>query len=501
LKQIDLNGEKLIQLMSDDESVGTYLGQKGYTIYKDAINVKEQQWLRDELTVRPYIPKSPVQPPSYPIYRESRQKIYTPRFFGNETYGTPDEVRIPPGDEIDIPFAGTLRDYQQNVVKTYFAALGPNGGGGLLEIPCGRGKTVIALNIISKLKRKALVIVHKGFLLNQWIERIEQFLPGARVGKIQGQILDIEDKDIVIGMLQSLSMKEYPSDMFAGFGLTIVDECHHISSEVFSRSLNRIVTRCMLGLSATMQRKDGLTRVFKMFLGEIVYKEKRDTNDPVLVKAIEYVTNDAEFNETKYDYRGNPAYSSMISKLCTYNRRSEFILKVLVKELEEEPDQQIMILAHNKNLLVYLYKAIEHRHIAPVGYYLGGMKEEDLKQTESRKIIIATYAMAAEALDIKTLTTLVLATPRTDVTQAVGRILRVKHERPMVIDIVDSHDVFKRQWYKRRKFYAKNKYKIISTTSDRYAAGDWKDVNNPVSGKKPSKPPQEIPAGKCLISV
>jgi superfamily II DNA or RNA helicase len=176
-------------------------------------------------------------------------------------------------------------------------------------------------------------------------------------------------------------------------------------------------------------------------------------------------------------------------------------LKVLVKELEEEPDQQIMILAHNKNLLVYLYKAIEHRHIAPVGYYLGGMKDEDLKQTESRKIIIATYAMAAEALDIKTLTTLVLATPRTDVTQAVGRILRVKHERPMVIDIVDSHDVFKRQWYKRRKFYAKNKYKIVSTTSDRYAAGDWTDVNNPVSGKKPSKPQQEIPAGKCLISV
>ena len=119
-----------------------------------------------------------------------------------------------------------------------------------------------------------------------------------------------------------------------------------------------------------------------------------------------------------------------------------------------------MVLAHNKNLLNYLYKAIEHRRIATVGYYIGGMKEKDLKITERKTIIIATYAMAAEALDIKTLTTLVLATPRTDVTQAVGRILRVKHERPLVVDIVDSHEVFCKQWKKRYSFYVKNAFLI-----------------------------------------
>jgi hypothetical protein len=68
--------------------------------------------------------------------------------------------------------------------------------------------TVLSLNIIAKLKKKTFIIVHKEFLMNQWIERIQQFLPGARVGKIQGQIFDIDDKDIVIGMLQSLYMKE-----------------------------------------------------------------------------------------------------------------------------------------------------------------------------------------------------------------------------------------------------------------------------------------------------
>tara|TARA_Y100001958_G_scaffold110783_1_gene78237 strand:- start:2964 stop:4505 length:1542 start_codon:yes stop_codon:yes gene_type:complete len=448
----------------------TYLGHKGYTIIKKTITVKEQQYMREELNVRPYIPKSPVQPPAFPIYRESQNKLYVPRFFGVETFGVPNQLKIAHGENISVPFNGSLRDYQENIVNIYKKNVNDvDGGGGLLEVPCGRGKTVIALKLISELKKKTLVIVHKGFLVDQWLERIEQFLPQARVGKIQGQIIDIEDKDIVIGMLQSLSMKEYPNDMFDSFGLTIVDECHHISSEVFSRSLLKIVTKYCLGLSATMQRKDGLTRVFKMFLGDIIYKEKREGDDGVLVKAIEYKTEDEEFNETVFDYRGNPAFSTMISKLCTYNRRSEFILAMLQREMAEKPNQQIMILAHNKNLLVYLHNAIEHRNIASVGFYVGGMKKEALKETESKTVVIATYAMAAEALDIKTLTTLILATPRTDVTQAVGRILRMKHDRPLVVDIVDSHDMFKKQWMKRKRFYEKNKYHIIYTDSNLYS--------------------------------
>ena len=217
-----------------------------------------------------------------------------------------------------------------------------------------------------------------------------------------------------------------------------------------------------------MQRKDGLTRVFKMFLGDIIYKEKREATDNVIVKSIKYITDDDEFNETKYDFRGNVQHSSMISKLCAYNRRSEFIIKVLETELKEKEGQQIMILAQNKNVLNYLFKAIEHRRIATVGYYIGGMKEEDLKVSERKTIIIATYAMAAEALDIKTLTTLILATPRSDVIQAVGRILRVKHERPLVIDIVDSHEVFCKQWMKRFAFYKKNKYLIIQSDNEKY---------------------------------
>lgn len=490
--------------------------------------------------------------------------------------------------------------------------------------------TVMALNIISRLKKKTLVVVHKEFLMNQWIERIQQFLPDARIGKIQGQTIDIENKDIVIGMLQSLSMKDYHSNTFDSFGLNIVDECfpagskvytekgyiniedlkkyvgkltiksynhtkntyenrlltnwferpekrclrltfhkivddkipqdyykdifgninvsnsidcsedhrifsqtrnayiyakdlkndeiilgvygckytilhkinigikgplydigvdenhnffvsgtmkfhpvlvhncHHIGAEVFCRSLFKVVTKYMLGLSATMNRKDGLSKVFKYFIGNVAYKEKREGDDSVLVKIINYKNEDPEFSETVYNFKGQVHYAIMIRKLCEFNHRTEFVLNVLQDILNSKTNEQIMILAHNKSVLKYLYDAIEHRNIATVGYYVGGMKEAALKETEGKQVVIATYAMAEEALDIKTLSCLIMATPKTDVTQAVGRILRMKHKQPLVVDIVDQHDIFQRQSIKRLRFYKKCNYRIVETESYKY---------------------------------
>ena len=482
----------------------SYIGKKGYSIYKSDLTNKEQIYIRNELSVKPYLPKSPIQPEPFPVYRESPLKFYLPRYFGIEHFGVATNNKLSLGDDIDVTFNGEMRDYQINIVDKYIKSVGESGGG-LLDVDPGKGKTVMALNIISKLKKKTLVIVHKSFLLNQWIERIQQFLPTARVGKIQGQIIDIEDKDIVIGMLQSLSQKEYPENMFDSFGISIYDETHHLGAEVFSKSMMKCITNYTLGLSGTMQRKDGLTKVFKMFLGDIIHKEKSNTTEhKVIVKSIQYKVDDEEFNEIKYDYRGNPLYSTMISKLCNYNHRSEFILKVLKNELEINNEQQIMILAHNKTLITYLFKAIEHRNIGTVGYYIGGMKEEQLKQSESKKIIIATYAMASEGLDIKTLTTLIMASPKTDVCQSVGRILRTKHTNPLVIDIVDSHDIFAKQWQKRRQYYIKQKYNIISSNNNDYFENKWDTVYDPEKNDKSLKKikkKDEPLKGVCLIKL
>ncbi len=348
--------------------------------------------------------------------------------------------------------------------------------------------TVMGLKIISLLHKKTLILVHKEFLMNQWIERINEFLPGARVGKIQAQVMDIENKDIVIGMIQTLYDKDYPGNTFTSFGLTIIDEVHRIGSEQFSKTLTKIVTPYMLGISATVDRKDKLTKVLYMFIGNKIYSEARKDEDPVCVRGIVYNSSDPQFNEVEYDWKGTPKYSTMITKLCEFGPRSDFIVRVVGDLVRENPENQIMILAHNRSLLTYLHDAIAYRQIAEAGYYVGGMKQKALQETETKQVVLATYAMAAEALDIKTLSTLVMVTPKTDIVQSVGRILRVKHDNPIIVDIVDSHDVFQNQWTQRKRFYKKCNYRIRQIDSRNYTGMSidwsedkpWKRVFEPV---------------------
>jgi superfamily II DNA or RNA helicase len=485
-----------------------YLGKKGYTLSKKDLREDQCELIRRELTIRPVVQGGAIQyggagdSNSYPVYRESANKFYVPRYFGIRHFGSVNDIRLSEGIDIECPFLGDLRENQKPVVSAYLKHIGVGGGeaaagGGLLELPCAMGKTVIALYLCSQIRKKTLIIVHKEFLLNQWVERIQQFLPSARVGRIQATTIDIENKDIVIGMLQSLSMKDYADELFDSFGLMIIDEVHHISSEVFSRALFKIVTKYTLGLSATMNRKDGTTHVFKMFLGDIVYKGERDEEHAVLVRAMPFKTDDLEFNTVTYDYRGNVQYSTMISKLCSFNRRTEFILNILRNMLVENPNQQVIILAHNRSLLTYMHDAVAARGFATVGYYVGGMKEAALKESEGKKVIMATYSMAAEALDIKTLTTLIMATPKTDIEQAVGRILRQKHGNPMVVDILDSHLPFRNQWAKRRAFYRKHGYRIeypLGGGEPRNKKGKIQDVEDDEEDGNGC-------LGKCFISL
>jgi len=500
-KEVSLNEEYKNTICNS-----AYLGKKGYTIPKQALIEDDLAFLYKDLTVKPIVfgPGAAAPETEFAVYRENANKIYIPRFYGIQRYGLPSKSEISCGDNIDVPFAKPLRDYQEEIIKIYMDYVNNDicknvhGNGGILEVPTGKGKTVMGLKIISLLKKKTLIIVHKEFLMNQWIERIEEFLPTARVGKIQGPTFDIHGKDIVIGMIQTIYDKEYPVDAFSSFGLTVVDEVHRIGSEQFSKTLLKTITPYMLGISATVDRKDQLTKVLFMFIGEKIYSQKTNTGDEVSVRAINYISRDNEFNEVEYDFRGSPKYSTMISKLCEFGPRSDFVVRIIGDLVEENPDNQIMILCHNRSLLTYLRDAIEHKKIASVGYYLGGMKQHDLKETEGKQIVLATYAMAAEALDIKTLSTLVMVTPKTDITQSVGRILRMKHENPIIVDIVDSHDLFQNQWKQRRVFYKKANYRIRQTDSNKYTnmCLDWDNDKTWTHVFEPKKMNEETP--KCL---
>ena len=355
----------------------------------------------------------------------------------------------------------------------------------------------MALKIISEIERKTLIIVHKEFLMNQWIERIAEFMPSARIGKIQGPKFDIEDKDIVIGMIQSMYDRPFPSNAFSSFGLTIIDEVHRIGSEEFSKTLFKTITNCMLGISATVDRKDGLTNVLHMFIGPKIYSEERKDEDVIEVRAIEYIHKDTEYNEVAYDYMGNVAHSTMISKISNFQPRCDFVVRMLRDLIKENPEKQIMVLSQIRGLLTDIHSRISTD--CDVGFYVGGMKQHDLQETEERQIVLATYAMAAEALDIKTLNTLVMVSPKTDIIQSVGRILRTRGLGKLIVDIIDTHDVFQNQWKKRRTYYKKCGYGISYVKSNDYVDMGtntiWKRISNAVVIEDENEKP------KCLIDV
>jgi superfamily II DNA or RNA helicase len=161
-----------------------------------------------------------------------------------------------------------------------------------------------------------------------------------------------------------------------------------------------------------------------------------------------------------------------------------YIENKCVKPLERT---HTIVMAHNLNILHYIYKKFVCKNLASVGYYIGGMNEVELKKSEKKQIVLASFSMSSEGLDIPTLNAEFLITPKTDIVQTVGRILRAKHQfsHPIIYDFVDSHDVFQRQWLKRKAYYKKQNYKIIGANSNEYNAdfSKWKVVFEPKAGQ------------------
>ena len=434
----------------------TELTAMGYSILRNSVPPHFIENIRSELYVKPLEnPNFQSNINEYPVFRLSKTRIYLPRYYGLTEYGAPLKNSIPPGTPIDISFIGNLREVQQTTIDETLKAFDASGGG-LASLDTGLGKTVVALKLISLMKLKTLVIVHAEFLLEQWIERIKEYLPTARIGVMRQDKCVWEDTDIVVGMIQSIVKREYPKECFRSFGMMIIDECHHIGSKTFSSIFFKVQTKYMLGLSATPERKDGLSKVIYWFLGPQIVHFKRETNKP----KIRIVINDSvEDYEEKLNKMGKVNIPIMITELTQKNKRNELIIHQVEQSILE--DRKILILTERRGHAELLLGLLLTKQVS-VGLYLGGMKQSLRNETVTKQVIIGTYQASGEGFDVPDLDTLILSTPKSDVEQAVGRILRkVNKNDPVVIDIVDMFSIFKGQYYKRRKFYKKNEYEFI----------------------------------------
>lgn len=401
---------------------------------------------------------------SFPVYIESSKKIYIPKALGLARFGVPERNTLPEADHIDLDFVGSLRAEQRAPADAFMkAAHDPLKRGGILNLPCGFGKTCLALYVVSQLKVKTLIVVHKEFLLDQWRERIGQFLPTAKVGLIKGPKCITEDKDIVIASLQSLAMKKYAPEVFAGFGLTIFDEVHHTAAKVFSRVFHNATTLYTLGLSATLTRKDGLTRVFKWHIGDVVFKARGAREETATVLAKDYYDPAPAYSQTCTMWNKKPNISRMINNICAYRPRIDFMLDVLAEVLAEEPLRKVLMLSDRRQHLQDLQVALTERGIES-GFYYGGLRQEVLQESEGKQVLLGTYAYVSEGFDMRGLNTMVLASPKSDVVQSVGRIFRDKPEdreyAPLIIDIIDKFSLFPNQARKRLTYYKQQGYDV-----------------------------------------
>ncbi len=465
------------------------LSRNGYGILKSALSEKELEHIRKDLTMVPKVnfdmgakagakagakgASNTLEDLTFPLYSENDKRIYIPRYYGFQKYGAPTLCKLTGGADIDVKFIGSLREAQQEPISNFLkAANDPLKMGGIISVPCGFGKTIMSLYIACALKKKTIFISHKDFLNQQFTDTVAQFAPTATVGIIKQKKVDVVGKDFVIASLQSLAMRDYDESIFDDIGFVIIDEVHHTGAQVFCKAFRKLNNPIILGLSATLNRKDGMRKVFENYIGKSVYTLKNKEFCDVKVQIHKYFETHIDYSTVKLMWNGKENGAGMINNVCSFMPRTLFIITLLMDILSKEPDRRVLILSERRNQLKDIEKFIVEYKIASdstggtsgYGYYVGGMKQADLAISAEKQIILATYQLAAEGFNVPSLNTIIFASPISDIQQSIGRILREPPEKrkytPLCIDILDDFSIFKRKGAARQKFYNNNKYRV-----------------------------------------
>lgn len=398
---------------------------------------------------------------------------------------------------VDLTSAGSPIDLESNVeqvgdfaeqavaTEKFMKHIEETGSGGILHAMPAWGKTAWALELIRRLGMTAMVVVNREFLMNQWRKRIERFLPGARVGVVQQDKCEFEDKDIVIGMVHSLAQRKYPQAMYDYFGTVVFDECHRVPAYSWSKVPPLFPAGVRIGLTATPRRKDGTDVVFWWHLGKIVFKATKATPMPKVRRVFTGWNLPQKLRKQAMEARQKkPLKMPSVLKIMVKNEgRNSQIVDELMKASLSKSRRKVLVLsdrlAHMETLkdeLLETLKAGGGSEVS-VDFYIGGRSEKELAKAERAQIIFGTYQMALEALDIPAVDTVMLVTPRGDVEQAVGRVRRWckpddKDEcqrlcswradgckgkpQPIVVDFMDDEDNCKGRAGSRMRFYRAN---------------------------------------------
>lgn len=428
------------------------LSVHGYRVPKKHLQQGELRSLCRSLTLKPFsaVDIGWIKPVSF--YHETRDDIYVPRHFGEKRWGT-----AAWGDADSVQraqlgaFCGNLRTLpefsQQEACDVSLGVLRKTGGC-ILSLYTGGGKTTCALWIAHQLGLKTAVVVHKDPLMAQWEERIHQFLPEARVGVLRGDSTCVHDSDdFTLCMIQSLLSPTRSHEGLEKFGLVILDEVHHVAARMFSRVFTKLTRPYMLGLSATVERKDRLHETLGWFVGPVSFAAKLSESEGVMVR-VEMHTTSIQVTLNKRDQVN---FSQLITDLTMESSRNEMVVRVV----SQLADRSVLVLSDRRAHCQLLHG------MCNVGDESVLLLAGSAVPSKRYRLYFGTYALMAEGVDIPHLDTLVMATPRADVRQSVGRILRAPGPK-VVVDIVDKLGPLFAQFRKRRLYYKSSGFRVGS---------------------------------------
>ena len=373
------------------------------------------------------------------------------------------------GTKTDYEFLGKLNKKQEKVKNELL-----QHETGVLCATTGFGKTVIGAKIISELKTNALVIVNRNNLLEQWKERLSYFLgiDKKEIGQLGSGKEKLNGK-LDIASFQSLFKKDNFEELIKGYGLVIVDECHHVAAFSFENVLKQIKAKYVYGLTATPTRKDGWHKIIYMQCGDIrarvsnrELKQNRKMEHKVIVKKTNY----------KYiptEEKDKIQISEILNDMCQNVFRNSMIIEDIKKSILE--GRIPIVLTERIGHLKILKEALEDLNI-PVVIYKGNMGKKKTKEIQDLlreadekhkpRIILATSSSIGEGFDDNRLDTLFLTMPvswKGRIIQYVGRLHREHEDKEKVIvyDYLDNMKVLEKMYNRRLKGYKIAGYEII----------------------------------------
>lgn len=383
-----------------------------------------------------------------------------PRGWCPEPDGAADKTRE--GGRVKLASMFKPRDDQQTKVIREAWEFLKDGKSGIIEASTGVGKTAMMCHLISKVGRKTMVVVHKEDLLDSWRKDIGTFLglKPKQIGLVKGKTINT-NAPIVLASVKTLALAaddgRLPVEAMRDFGMVVWDEVHTVNATTFRKSLTLLPAKIRVGLSATPKRPDGLEFIARAHIGPVRVQAKLVPMKPKVtfvrtgwVPPIDRETGD-------YLVFG-PKDGWVYKRLGLNVARNKLITKYIKSGYDAD---RKMIVFSNSLAHLDAMQALAHAAGIPPGdtsQYVGSLTKTQRDKATKARVIFATYKMGDTGTNVPSIDAVLLASPRANVEQTVGRGLRILpgKKQPVVIDFVDSKcSMFKNWAAKRLRFYTR----------------------------------------------